>query len=266
MASKYILSTNQQAQNRLNLQDKLYHQSSVNLLKKSKISLGMNGLEVGCGTGKMACELSHLVGNTGTLLAIDLSPEQIKSAYEETSQLSNVTFQVANVNELDKLNQTFDFIYCRMVLHHLDDANHGFAQMVGCLKPNGILICEEPPLLDGTFCYPKSVCFEQYVQLVRDCFVKNGKDHQVAYRLPMMVEHHNLVLLHQGLFQPLLNTKAEKMIYAMGAIDLQPQFLKHHLLTLDQTEELITKLSHLAALNSSLSWIRMHQIIARRSS
>lgn len=264
MSTEYILNTDINAQHRLNLQHHLYHQSSFNLLLKGGLSKGQKGLEIGCGTGMMSVEISKLIGNSGKLIAIDTSNKHIESAKELASNCSNINFQIADVNKLGAFNKQFDFVYCRMVLHHLDDASPAFAQMINCLKPKGVLICEEPPLLDGTFCYPPSRDYEQYVDLVENCFIQNNKDYQIAYRLAQEAMAHNLSVECQALFQPILITNEEKMIYAMGSVDLRSQIVRHGLLSEDKAKILTEGLIKLAKSNGSVSWLRMHQIIARK--
>lgn len=262
MSTGYILNTDINAQNHLNLQHRLYQQSSINLLLKGGVSKGQKGLEVGCGTGKMSVEISNLIGSTGQLTAIDVSNEQVESAKKFASNCQNINFQIADVNALDDFSNQFDFVYCRMVLHHLDDASLAFAQLVNCLKPKGVLICEEPPLLDGTFCFPPSRYYEQYVELVENCFIKNNKDYHIAYRLTQEAMGHNLSIEYQALFQPMLTTKEEKMIYAMGSVDLSNQIIKHGLLSEDKAKKLTEGLIGLAESDASIPWLRMHQVIA----
>lgn len=263
MTQTYILNTDDKARERLTLQHQLYADSSVNLLKEAGVIKGMKGLEIGCGSGAMTQELLKLVGNEGPLLSIDLSQEQINYVKKLAKDFANIRFKVWDVNRLSELGEQFDFIYCRMVLHHIADAHPVILQMKECLKPGGVIIFEEPSIFDSTFCYPSSNTYEQFAQLVRACFTSSKRDLDIAYRLELECLSCNLEVLHHSLFQPILRTPKQKLIYAMGLDDLTPQLLELKLATADEIKDLSGKLHELAYAKNNMSWIRMHQVIAR---
>lgn len=263
MSDVYILNTNENARNRLGLQHELYVKSSTQLLDEAGIKPGMKGLEIGCGSGAMTIELARMVGDTGRILSIDLSSEQIEATKAFTQNYHNIDFKVWDVNHLSDLNEQFDFIYCRMVLHHLVNAQDAVLQMKKCLKPNGLVICEEPSIFDSTFCAPESAAYEQFTQLARGCFLSNQRDIGIAHRLELDFSACGFTVLHHSLFQPLLRREKEKEIYAMALDDLTPQLLEQHLATTEQIAELSAELKSLARTNSTLSWIRMHRVIAQ---
>lgn len=264
MKNSYILNTNSQARDRLTLQHALYVQSSMNLLEKAGVSKGMKGLEIGCGSGAMTKELLQLVGDEGDLLSIDFSQEQVDFVKEETKTAPQVRVKCWDVNKLTDLGEEFDFIYCRMVLHHLADAHHALLQIKQCLKPGGVLICEEPSIFDANFCSPTSPAYEKTRPLIRACFEGNRCDFNIAQRLELDCISCDLTVMHHSLFQPLLRTVKEKKILFMALNDITPQLLELKLVTQDEIDALSKDLFELAHAQNTMSWIRMHQIIARR--
>lgn len=259
MTETYILRTNEKARERLNLQHQLYAQSSINLLHEAGIGTGMKGLEIGCGSGAMTIELTKLVGENGQLFAIDL----IDHVKKLTKNYSNITFKVWDVTNLVNLGEQFDFIYCRMVLHHLENAHPVILQMTQCLRPGGVIICEEPTLFDTTFFSPPSPAYEQFTQLARACFANSKRDFDIAYRLEQEFLSCGMRLIHHTLFQPLLRTPEQKAIYYMGLADLTPE-LKNLNIASDKEITLLSKqLKQLAHSNCTMSWIRMHKLIAK---
>lgn len=259
----YILNTNDQARERLNLQHALYAKNSIQALNITGGLKNKSGLEIGCGSGAMTIEIAKCIGPQGQLLAIDLSEEQTNYAKNVTKDYNNIRFKVWDVNHLVDLGEQFDFIYCRLVLHHLADAHSTILQMKACLKPGGIVICEEPSLFDSTFCYPKSKSYEQYTQWVRTCFAKSGKDFEIAHRIDHEFELCGFKILDYSLFQPLLRTTPEKQMYARALEDLAPQLKALHIATEDEINQLKDSLYQLAESKSTLTWIRMHQVIAQ---
>ncbi len=263
MGSNYFLSTNDQARERLTLQHQLYVKSSVNLLHEAGIRPGMKGLEIGCGAGDMTRELARLLAGEGSLLATDYSEEQVAYVEKNTCDFENIRYKVWDVNQLSELNETFDFIYCRMVLHHLVDASAAMLQMKKCLNPGGVILCEEPSLFDSVICYPESQALRQFVHYVQNSFIRNAKDYKIAYKMEQEFKALGLNILHHGLFEPLLTTADEKMIYAMALNDISNQLIASNSADREDINALSKKLIELAKSDTSLSWIRMHQVIAK---
>lgn len=263
MTETYILNTNDKARDRLALQHALYAQSSIQLLRNAGVVPGMKGLEIGCGSGGMTLELAGLIGATGQLLAIDLSQAQVNHVEKITSHLPGLRFKVWDVNNLTELNEQFDFIYCRMVLHHLANAHSAILQMKECLKPGGVIICEEPSLFDSTFCSPPSPAYERFTQWVRQCFIKNGRDFEIAHRLEQEFTAGGMQVSNHSLFQPVLRTAQQKRIYPMALDDVTPQLLHHNIASQDEIDALAKELSDLAQRTNTMTWIRMHQLVAR---
>lgn len=261
MSAHYILNTNTQARDRLTLQHQLYAKSSINLLKEAGISKGGTGLEIGCGSGEMTLELAELIGVEGALLAIDLSQDQLDHVQNLTNKHKNIRFKQWDVNYLSDLNEQFDFIYCRMVLHYLKDAYSAILQMKNCLRPGGILICEEPSIFDSTFCSPPSKAYEQFTQWIRSCFTLNKCDFEIAHCLEQECSAAGFKVKHHTLFQPLLRTAKEKQIYSMALQDVRPQLINLNIATQEEITALSHELISLANTESTMTWIRMHQII-----
>ncbi|WP_298622777.1 bifunctional 2-polyprenyl-6-hydroxyphenol methylase/3-demethylubiquinol 3-O-methyltransferase UbiG [uncultured Legionella sp.] len=266
MSANYILNTNNQARDRLSLQHHLYARSSIKLVKDGGVSTGMTGLEIGCGSGEMTIELAKLVGVQGSLLAIDLSQDQLNHVQYMTRNYKNIRFKQWDVNYLSDLGEQFDFIYCRMVLHHVKDAYSAILQMKNCLKPGGIIICEEPSIFDSTFCSPPSKTYEQFTQWIRTCFTLNQCDFEIAHRLEQECASANFKVKQHTLFQPLLRTAKEKQIYSMALQDVTPQLIHLNIATQDEIDALSQDLLSLANSENTMTWIRMHQVIAELQS
>ncbi|KTD62767.1 class I SAM-dependent methyltransferase [Legionella shakespearei] len=265
MTESYILNTNEKARDRLSLQHELYARSSVGLLNEAGIRSGMKVLEIGCGSGAMTLELAKLIGSQGSLLAIDLSQAQLDHVQKLTEAHRNIRFKLWDVNYLTDLGEQFDFIYCRMVLHHVADAHPVIQQIRSCLKPGGIIVCEEPSIFDSTFCSPPSEAYIQFTQWARNCFISNKRDFEIAHRLEQEFASSDFNVTHHSLYQPLLRTSREKEIYSMALDDLTPQLLESGLASQEEINHLSQELKNLASSNSTMCWIRMHRLIAQAS-
>ena len=78
-------------------------------------------MDVGCGTGVMTQWLAEQTGPNGTVTAIDNNESQVNATMKRihNAKLSNVRSQVLSAYDLKSLDQKFDLVYCRFLLHHL---------------------------------------------------------------------------------------------------------------------------------------------------
>lgn len=80
-------------------------------------------LEVGCGLGIV----SHLLANqvkSGEVLAVDISPESIEKAKKTWSDQPNLKFEVSDMSDFNKIDQTFDFFVFPDILEHIPVDQH----------------------------------------------------------------------------------------------------------------------------------------------
>ncbi len=93
-------------------------------------------LEIGCGKGEFSRRLAR---TSRHVLALDLSPEMIRIAREQSEHLSNIDFQIAEVMSYDLPPAHFDCIASIATLHHLPLQEILF-KMKAALEPGGVLL------------------------------------------------------------------------------------------------------------------------------
>src|SRR5258708_14113390 len=93
-------------------------------------------LDIGCGKGDFARQLALRVNQ---VLAIDLSPEMIRAAGEQSRQYPNIHYQVADVMQWDWPLNRFDYVVSIATLHHLP-LELMLSNMKMALKPGGKLL------------------------------------------------------------------------------------------------------------------------------
>jgi ubiquinone/menaquinone biosynthesis C-methylase UbiE len=104
---------------------------------------GETVLDVGCGTGTLAIEVQQRVGNTGRVVGIDPSAEQIARAGVKAARHNvPVEFQVGMIEQLAFPDQTFDVVLSTLMMHHLPTSlkRQGLVEIARVLKPGGYLI------------------------------------------------------------------------------------------------------------------------------
>ncbi len=98
---------------------------------------GKKVLELGCGTGELACGLALAGAN---VTAIDFSSTSIKKAKKTAKRLgTNVLFKEKNILEFSS-KQKFDVIVALGSLHHTINARKGFKIAAKHVKKKGIII------------------------------------------------------------------------------------------------------------------------------
>ena len=107
------------------------------------IEPGAHVLEVGCGTGDVALAARVEVGETGSVVGIDPSPEMIGVARSKATRAGrDVTFQLGEIEALAFPDATFDVVLSSLMMHHLPDdlKREGFVEIARVLKPGGRLL------------------------------------------------------------------------------------------------------------------------------
>jgi SAM-dependent methyltransferase len=105
----------------------------------AEIPFDASVVDVGCGTGQLACFLG-LKGRH--VLGIDYSHRSLALAetLKERLALSTVSFRRLNLLDWDLPENAFDFVFCNGVLHHTSDPYGGFQNLVRITKPGGRLV------------------------------------------------------------------------------------------------------------------------------
>lgn len=110
----------------------------IELLKRSKININLiknkKILDMGCGSGrftnafaKLGCELA---------VGVDLGDQGLKVAkdFAKKNKIKNVKFIKSSVLNLPFKENTFDFVFCKGVLHHTGNLKKGLSELKRVLK------------------------------------------------------------------------------------------------------------------------------------
>nr|MBI3614210.1 tetratricopeptide repeat protein [Nitrospirota bacterium] len=97
-------------------------------------------LVAGCGTGHNPIQYAVTIKDC-EVLAVDLSRASLAYASRMTERLgiTNITYQQADILELETLDRRFAIICCSGVLHHLKDPLAGWQVLIGLLQPGGLM-------------------------------------------------------------------------------------------------------------------------------
>jgi len=152
---KYYFDVSEEGQKGLNILDYLYNSSTQQFIMDAGLKPGMKILDIGCGLGTMTAWLANAVGPKGKVIAIDNNEHQVKATEKQVAEnnLNNVTALCHSAYDLEALDETFDFIYCRFVLHHLIKPTEVINTVYNSLNDDGIFAAEEG-IVNQAFTYP----------------------------------------------------------------------------------------------------------------
>ena len=105
-------------------------------LTQDRFGPDMSVLEIACGTGSTAILHAPHVAN---YLAVDISDRMIEIAQAKDVP-SNLTFQVANVEEMPLDSGSFDMVQAHSALHLLSDPEATIEKIYDALKPGGLFV------------------------------------------------------------------------------------------------------------------------------
>jgi len=109
---------------------------------------GATVLDLGCGTGRDAFLVSRLVGSTGRVIGLDMTPAQLEIArqaqapHREQTGLANLDFRDGRIEDLAAAgiaDASVDVVISNCVLNLSTDKARVFAEILRVLKPGGEL-------------------------------------------------------------------------------------------------------------------------------
>jgi arsenite methyltransferase len=109
-------------------------------ITRERLSPGANVVEIGCGTGSLALEMSR---HAGHIHAIDVSAEMIGIAERKKAAqgVANVTFHTGTLDATrPRLPTGVDAVWAYSILHLVDDRASTLAAAFELLRPGGSFI------------------------------------------------------------------------------------------------------------------------------
>jgi len=143
---------------------------------------GMNGLDLGCGTGETTLLLKSMVGN-GRITGIDSRSTQISIAKDKAQRnnVNRIEFQCINILEW-RPRVSYDFVYSGFHFCLLKKPLLLLKQVYSTLKPGGFAMIED---LDFSqfHSFPNSFAFDRFVELYMDVLTLQGADPKIGNNL-----------------------------------------------------------------------------------
>ncbi len=263
----YVLATGTSAEARLAVLNEVHGPDSREFLLRAGLQPGMRVLEVGCGSGNMALWMAQQVGPSGSVVACDVSAEQVEvtARRAEATELGNINTWVASAESTGLKADSFDLVYARFVLMHLGHPNLALDEVRRLLKPGGTLAVE-----DGDFCTPfacpPSKAFDRAFELYRELGEKRGRRFQIGSELYGLVRAAGFEEISMHLSQPVYARGPEKHLPDWTLEECASALIAAGLTTDEELSALLGTLRAIAANEEIvIGMVRMTQVFARKS-
>jgi len=246
-AEHYILSTGGKDTTRLRLLHEAYGPETRAVLHRAGLRPGLRVVEIGCGTGNTACWVAEQLGPEGSILAVDISPEQIEQArlLAESRNLRNIEFQVADAYSPRLPEGTFDLAYCRLVLMHLTNPAGALAAMRSLVRPGGVVVCEEMDL-SCWLCDPPAEAMAQFFTLNTALGDLRGENFSLGVSLHQLFREVGFTKPEVGSNFPLLVRGEQKRVLGLTFAEFAQELVREGLATQEEVDRTHAGLMKLA--------------------
>ena len=108
-------------------------------VKHAGIEPGHTVVDLGSGAGNDVFIARRIVGETGKVIGVDMTPEMIEKARANNAKLRfpNVEFRLGDIEDLPVETDTTDVVVSNCVLNLVPDKARAFSELFRILKPGG---------------------------------------------------------------------------------------------------------------------------------
>lgn len=227
----YALPVGEQDKDRLLVLNEIYNPESFKLLQQF-VNPGDRVLDVGCGLGLCSQQMAHLVGEKGSVLAIDISQEQLILAEKlKASTLKNLEFRRLSAFELERLEKKFDIVYMRLLLEHVPEPGKILEQVKKVLKPDGKIIIED---ITGNYTFYSEPNTPEMAEVQRfDTlqFEIEQSDDCYFEQLPQLLINHRFSIRFLTRSHPQLDTLRKRSMLSYGLSSLKDALINANKIT-----------------------------------
>ncbi len=109
------------------------------LLQLANIRSGEKIIDIACGTGLVSFPAAELAGEKGSVMANDISDKMVATgtAIAKERNISNISFQRMDAEELGVEDNSYDIALCALGLMYFPDPLKAIKEMHRSLKPGG---------------------------------------------------------------------------------------------------------------------------------
>lgn len=192
----YLLGRSQREDDRLRKQVQELAGEARWLLDRIQIPPGARAIELGCGPQGVLELLAERVGPSGTVVGLDKNEGFVASArqYVAEQQLSNVEVVQGDARATHLPRESFDVVFCRLLLVNVPQPEQIVEEMVALLRPGGVIASHEADYLPHG-CDPPSPAWDRLFEIFQAYSRAKGVDLFAGRRIHRMLRDAGIVEL-----------------------------------------------------------------------
>lgn len=185
-----------------------------------RVRPGAEVLSVGCGPGVILAAVTA-TDSSVKATGIDISAERVQQAVRRNRGNARVKFVCGDAHAMEFPSNSFDLVYCRMLLQYLRKKEQAVAEMTRVCKPGGTVLLQD---LDGQLLwhYPEDPEVQQTAEKVVAALAATGFDPFVGRKLFWLARNAGLT-----------NLDVQVECYHLIAGEIDPRILKQWELKLE---------------------------------
>lgn len=249
MTQTYFLETGDIDLERLTILSELYNPTALSFLVDSGLKPGMTVLEVGCGTGHMACDIADYLGPTGKVIAIDRESKQIDVSQKTAKErgVTNIEFHVMDIMKLHTLNQEYNATYGKWVVEFMKEPKKALSLMYKFLKAGGIFAYESSNMQQSNyFSTPYHPVIERWHSYGPKMFEEYGCHLTFAYNEAYpLFQKLGCERINMRVNQAVLASPREKSVYRLGLMSSSATLLDREIMSKEEINAMKNELLEL---------------------
>jgi ubiquinone/menaquinone biosynthesis C-methylase UbiE len=265
ISTSYIIQGGKEGADRLAILANVMWPYTHPFLLNAGLAEGMKCLDVGCGNGEITRRISKIIGQEGYVTGIDFDPSVIGIARQNSVEQKNIQFEVMDIETYEPGNESYDFIFCRFILSHLQSPETVLLKLFNALKPGGKLAIEDVDF-QGHFSYPPNHAFTTYVHWYEQVSIRKGANPMIGPLLLTMMTNTGLQEISMNVELPTFFQGQGKQMGLLTMQSISNIVISEKLATAKEVEKIIQELiAFTADPGVIMSLPRIFQISGKRS-
>jgi ubiquinone/menaquinone biosynthesis C-methylase UbiE len=208
---------------RLKLLGRFYDPNSAAFIESAGVAAGDSVADVGCGHGAVTDRIAARVGDTGSVYAVDASPDQLRIARSTLAHRRNVTFIEGAVEDDPLRGVCVEWVYSRFLLMHVGDVRRALLAMANMLTEGGALLLEVADVGSLRF-LPESQESEVWRPWWFALGRSRGASYDVAERIEDLLDQTGFAIHRCDRYQPVAASAEAKLVHALGFDQCAPAY------------------------------------------
>lgn len=191
--TEYILGTEKEEIHRLGIQHQVWSSEARKGWEIAEFASGQRILDLACGPGFSTMELAYLVGESGSVTGVDLSPVfiQFLKAQAELHGLS-IEGIASSFEEMELRDSYYDGVNCRWGLPWVKNPEEIIKKVVKSMAPGGVFVSHEYYHWQTFTMEPHFPGLSHGLQKAFDSMNEYGAGMDIGRRLPAIFERAGL--------------------------------------------------------------------------